>query len=56
VTAADSDNRSNEDNTKACLGFLVYLLAAPGSQQLPKNKIFIVTKIPPHHDKGEGYE
>jgi hypothetical protein len=24
ATAADSPNESNEDNTKACLGFLVY--------------------------------
>jgi hypothetical protein len=27
VTAADSAHGSNEDDTKACLGFLVYLLA-----------------------------
>jgi hypothetical protein len=26
------------------------------SQQLPKNNIFIITKIPPPHEKGEGYE
>jgi hypothetical protein len=26
------------------------------SQQLPKSKIFIITKIPPPHEKGEGYE
>ncbi len=27
VTAADSANGSNEDDTKVCLGFLVYLFA-----------------------------
>ncbi len=29
ATAADSPNESNDDDTKACLGFLVYLFAAP---------------------------
>jgi hypothetical protein len=26
------------------------------SQQLPKNKIFIITNIPPPYEKGEWYE
>jgi hypothetical protein len=30
ATAADSLNESNEDNTKACLGFLVYLFCGRG--------------------------
>jgi hypothetical protein len=33
VTAADRDNGSNEDDTKACLGFLVYLFAGSASRR-----------------------